>query len=123
MEDSKVIAIDFDGTIVEDKFPEVGKTKPRALLVIKKLIREGHKIVIWTCRDYGIINDYLKKNFKGMEQMFIYINENPPELRAKFGNDPRKLGADLFIDDKALFTKEVDWVKIEKELTKLKYLK
>ena len=41
MEDSKVIAIDFDGTIVEDKFPEVGKTKPRALLGIKKLIREA----------------------------------------------------------------------------------
>lgn len=121
--ENKVIAIDFDGTIVEDKFPEIGKTKPRALLVIKKLIREGHTIVIWTCRNYGIINDFIKKNFKGMEQIFIYINENPPDLRAKFGNDPRKLGADLFIDDKALFTKEVDWGRIEKELIKLKYLK
>ena len=120
---NKVIAIDFDGTIVNDEFPNVGKLKPKSLMVIKKLINAGHTIVIWTCRDYGIIKDFVDVNFKGIQNFKVYINENPPELRHKFGNDPRKLGADLFIDDKALFTNEVDWVKIEKELIRLKYLK
>ena len=118
----KVIAIDFDGTIVTDEFPEVGKVKPKALLIIKRLIAQGHKIIIWTCRDYGIIADFLDKHFTGIHIMSIYVNENPPELRRKFGNDPRKVGADLFIDDKSLFTPTINWGMIEKELIKRKYL-
>ena len=118
----KVIAIDFDGTIVEDEYPKIGKIKPKALLTIKRLIRSGNTVVIWTCRDYGVIQPFINKHFKGIEQLKLYVNENPPELKDHYGNDPRKLGADLFIDDKAIFMGDVDWELISKELERLDYI-
>lgn len=121
--DNKVIGIDFDGTIVEDNYPEIGKVKKGAMLTLKQLANRGHKIVIWTCRDYGVIADFFNaQNIRGLLPMNLYINENPSELRNRFGNDPRKIGADIFIDDKNIFCKDIDWDDIREELTKLGYL-
>lgn len=121
--ESKVIGIDFDGTIVEDNYPEIGKVKKGAMLTLKQLANRGHKIVIWTCRDYGVIADFFTaQKIKGLLPINLYINENPSELRNRFGNDPRKIGADIFIDDKNIFCKDIDWNDIREELTKLGYL-
>ena len=46
-----IIAVDFDGTIVEDKYPKIGKLRGNAIEVLKKLQEEGHYIILWTCRD------------------------------------------------------------------------
>ncbi len=45
-----IFAIDFDGTIVDHEFPKIGKLKPGAIRVMKRLQEAGHKIIIWTCR-------------------------------------------------------------------------
>lgn len=110
-----VIGIDFDGTIVDDAFPEIGKVKPLAKETIGALIEKGHEVVIWTCRDYGVIKDFLDGQGWGFRDA-LYINENPPTLKNKYRNDPRKLGVDMFIDDKNLFTRVVDWHNIVDEL-------
>ena len=45
------IAVDFDGTIVEHRYPNIGKERPFAFDVLKKLQKEGHKLILWTARE------------------------------------------------------------------------
>ena len=51
------IAVDFDGTIVEHKYPEIGKEKPFAIDTLKQLAFEGHKLILWTSRDGKLLED------------------------------------------------------------------
>lgn len=99
-ENSKVIAVDFDGTIVEHKFPEIGKEMLFAFATMKALQSKGHKLILWTIRTGELLNDainYCKTN--GVE--FYAVNKNYPEeiLDEKTS---RKLNADIFIDDRSI---------------------
>ena len=47
---SKIIAVDFDGTIVSHMYPEIGVDNPNAIRVLKKLIEQGHQLILWTMR-------------------------------------------------------------------------
>ncbi len=99
-ENSKVLAIDFDGTIVEHKYPEIGKEMLFAFATLKALQQKGHKLILWTIRTGALLEeavDYCKKN--GIE--FYAVNKNYPEeeLDAKTS---RKLNADIFIDDRMI---------------------
>lgn len=93
-----IISIDFDGTIVEDRYPEIGYLKPGAKKVIQRLHEEGHKIIINTCRvgdlERNCVNFLLEKKIP-----FDRINDNLPELVAKYGTNCRKISADIHIDD------------------------
>ena len=93
-----VIAVDFDGTIVEHAYPKIGKPVPFAIEVLKKLQKEErHTLILWTVREGELLQealDYCSKN--GVE--FYAANKNYPEEKA--GDSPRKLTADIFIDDK-----------------------
>jgi len=95
---SLIIGIDFDGTIVEDAFPKIGKPMLFAFETLKKLQSEGHRLILWTYRSGHKLEeavDFCLQN--GIE--FYAINKNFPEeeYRAK---DSRKIHADLFIDDR-----------------------
>lgn len=111
------IAIDFDGTIVEENFPYIGKMKPFANKVINRLHYAGHQIIINTCR-VDDMADQAREFLVNKKIHFDVFNENHPELIEKFGNDCRKLGADIYIDDKSIFCQNVDWLEIEYELEK-----
>ena len=93
-----IIAVDFDGTIVEHEYPKIGKPIPFALDVLKKLQQEErHTLLLWTVREGKLLDDavdYCAKN--GIE--FYAVNKNYPE--EEMGDNPRKLMADIFIDDK-----------------------
>ena len=93
-----VIAVDFDGTIVEHAYPKIGKPIPFAIDVLKKLQQEEHHILLlWTVREGALLDeamDYCAKN--GVT--FYAANNNYPEEET--GEKPRKLMADIFIDDK-----------------------
>jgi len=93
-----VIAIDFDGTLVEHAYPKIGKPIPFALDVLRKLQQEEHHtLILWTVREGELLQDavdYCSK--KGVE--FYAVNKNYPE--EEVGDTPRKLKADIFIDDK-----------------------
>ncbi len=107
-----IIAIDFDGTIVEDCFPEVGKMIPGAKEVINELYAEGNKIIIWTSRS-GIalaraIEWLVKSGIR-----YHHINESCPDnLKEYGGKDTRKVFADIYIDDKGLINLPPDWYEI-----------
>ncbi len=98
MNSSKLIAIDFDGTIVEDKYPDIGKPLIFAFETMKKMQEDGHRLVLWTYRKGKRLDEaveFCKKN--GIE--FYAVNKNFVE--EDYTPDvPRKLKADIFIDDR-----------------------
>lgn len=96
-----VIAVDFDGTIVEHKYPDIGKELPFAIDTLKKLQREHHRIILWSVREGRLLEDAV--NFcreRGLE--FYAINSNYAEETPGSIHYSRKLKADLFIDDRNL---------------------
>lgn len=94
-----VIAVDFDGTIVEHEYPKIGRPIPFAIETLLKLQQERHQLLLWSVREGDLLQDaidYCEK--KGLK--FYAANKNfPEEDRSKAA---RKLNADLFIDDRNL---------------------
>ena len=94
-----VIAVDFDGTIVEHEYPKIGRPIPFAIETLLQLQQDGHILILWTVRDGSLLQeavDYCKN--KGLH--FYAANKNYPEEDSLTVS--RKLTADLFIDDRNL---------------------
>jgi hypothetical protein len=110
-----IFAIDFDGTIVEHDFPRIGKLKENAKETINKLCDAGHKIIIWTCRYEDIHKTDMVKFLLDNDIKYHKINCNISDI----GFTPfPKVYADIYIDDRNLFYKNVDWFVIEDYLIK-----
>lgn len=96
----KVIAVDFDGTLAVTKYPAILKPKKRMIRKIKKHRKNGDKIILWTCRSRQDLIDAIDWCWdNGI--YFDAVNENLSDEIIKFKNDPRKIGADIYYDDKA----------------------
>lgn len=93
-----IIAVDFDGTIVEDAYPKIGKPKLFAFETLKRLQQDGNRLILWTyrsdirlqeavtfCKEHGITFYAINKSFP--EETFDYTKS-------------RKIHADIFIDDR-----------------------
>lgn len=94
-----IISIDFDGTIVKDEYPSIGTLSANAAETIAKLKRDGHTIVINTCRAGELALDAI--NFLLASKVpFDRVNENDPVNVLKFGGNTRKIFADVYIDDR-----------------------
>ena len=94
-----IIAVDFDGTIVEHKYPKIGKTKLFAFETLKQLKKQGHQLILWTYRSGRELKkavDFCKEN--GIE--FYAINKSYPEEVLNEENTSRKIYADIYIDDR-----------------------
>lgn len=94
----KTIAIDFDGTIVEDRYPGIGKPLLFAFETLKMLQKDGHRLILWTYRHGEELEDaveFCRKN--GIE--FYAVNSSFPEEQLN-ENTRRKLHADIFVDDR-----------------------
>ena len=103
---SLVIAVDFDGTLCENKFPEIGEPIQSVINYVKQLKAEGCKLILWTCRE----GEALLKAVAWCAKWGLYfdaINANLPERIAEYGTDPRKIGADFYLDDRNILVKEV----------------
>ena len=93
-----IIAVDFDGTIVEHRYPDIGREKPFAIETLKKLANEQHRLILWTVRKGKLLQEAVDFcRTRGLD--FYAVNRNFPEE-----NEPeeRKLRADLWIDDRNL---------------------
>lgn len=93
-------AFDFDGTLCEDSFPEIGPAKLQAIEKAKAIKAEGNIIILWTCR----VKEQLAAAVefcRGYGLEFDYVNENVPENIVKYGNDCRKVYANHYVDDRA----------------------
>ncbi len=101
MKSNKKLAIDFDGTIVDDAYPGIGKAKIFAFETLKKLQSEGYRLILWTYRHGESLSDaveFCKKN--GIE--FYAVNSSFEGEIFDNAEASRKIDADLFIDDRNL---------------------
>ncbi|MBR5688133.1 MAG: hypothetical protein IKX36_09260 [Prevotella sp.] len=95
------IAVDFDGTIVEHRYPEIGPELPFAVDTLKMLIADKHKLILWSVREGQLLEDAVNWcRERGIE--FYAINKDFPEENEKLNqNYARKLSSvDVWIDDR-----------------------
>lgn len=94
-----IIAVDFDGTIVEHRYPEIGKEIPFAIDTLKKLASERHRLILWSVREGKLLEEAVEFCRKrGLE--FYAVNSNYTEEKGENRDFSRKLKADVFIDDR-----------------------
>lgn len=113
--DTLLIAVDFDGTIVEDAYPSIGKTQLFAFETMKQLQNDGHRLILWTYRCGKKLDEaveFCQQN--GIE--FYAVNNSFPNEEYN-GKESRKIGADLFIDDRNIGG-FIGWGEIYQLLTK-----
>ena len=94
------IAVDFDGTIVEHRYPEIGEELPFATETLKMLIRDHHRLILWSVREGKLLDDAVNWcKERGVE--FYAINRDYPEETIDNNQHfSRKLKVDLWIDDR-----------------------
>ena len=95
-----IIAVDFDGTIVEHKYPEIGQEVPFAIDTLKMLIKDQHRLILWSVREGALLDEAVEWcRARGVE--FYAVNKDyPEEEKEKNNHFSRKLKADFFIDDR-----------------------
>ena len=96
---SVILAVDFDGTLCKDAYPAIGEPNFWALHAVKKAKENGAKLILWTCR-CGQYLDQAVGWCLAQGITFDAINENLPEIVAKYGTNCRKIFADYYLDDK-----------------------
>ena len=97
-----IIAVDFDGTIVEHKYPEIGNEIPFATDTLKMLIKDHHRVILWSVREGKLLEDAVNWcKERGVE--FYAVNRDYPEESVENNQHfSRKLKADVWIDDRNL---------------------
>lgn len=96
-----LIAVDFDGTIVEHRYPQIGKEIPFAIATLKQLQAERHLLILWSVREGELLEEAIEFcRQRGLE--FYAVNANHPDEQAgsHVAHPCRKPKADLFIDDR-----------------------
>lgn len=95
-----VIAVDFDGTIVEHRYPEIGVERPFATQALKMLIEDQHQLILWTVREGKLLDDAVEWCRKRGVEFWAINKDYPEEEKSKNQHYSRKLKADLWIDDR-----------------------
>ena len=96
-----IIAVDFDGTIVEHRYPRIGEEIPFAIDTLKLLQQEKHRLILWSVREGTLLEEAVEWcKARGLE--FYAVNKDYPEEQKSHQGFSRKLKADLFIDDRNL---------------------
>ena len=96
-----IIADDFDGTIVEHRYPRIGEEIPFAIDTLKLLHQEKHRLILWSVREGTLLEEAVEWcKARGLE--FYAVNKDYPEEQKSHQGFSRKLKADLFIDDRNL---------------------
>jgi len=97
----KIIAVDFDGCLCTNQFPDIGAGIPETIKRVKEERRDGSRIILWTCRR----GDSLAAAVGWCAQQgirFDAVNENLPDVIEAFGGDTRKIFANEYWDDRAV---------------------
>ncbi|MBR2654718.1 MAG: hypothetical protein IKD59_09240 [Lachnospiraceae bacterium] len=106
-----IIAVDFDGVLCENRWPDIGRPNMKMITRLKELQSQGHKIILWTCRTDNDFKDYNRNDevrhllteavewCKDFGLAFDYVNENSKENISIYKNDCRKVHANIYIDD------------------------
>lgn len=97
----KIIAVDFDGCLCENKYPEIGEEHTEVLNALRQEQANGAKLILWTCREDELLHDAVKWcDERGIH--FDCLNDNLLQLKEKFGSNSRKICATEYWDDRAV---------------------
>ena len=97
------IAVDFDGTIVENNYPGIGAERPFAVKVLKQLAAEGDDIILWTARSGSLLQDAVDWcESRGLKFFAINSNYHICVAHQNGFKGSRKIRADIYIDDKII---------------------
>ena len=96
----EIIAVDFDGTLCSECYPEIGAPNLPLIFMLKQQRRQGVKLILWTCRCGERLEDALLW-CAGHGLSFDAVNKNVPETLEAYGTEARKISADVYIDDRA----------------------
>lgn len=113
------IAVDFDGTIVEHRYPEIGKELPFATQTLKMLIEDRHKLILWSVREGKLLDDAVEWCRKRGVEFYAVNRDFPEEDLSKNQSFSRKLKADVWIDDRNIGGLP-DWGTIYQMITERK---
>ena len=94
------IAVDFDGTIVENKYPEIGKELPFAIHTLQVLQEEGNRLILFTSREGELLDEAVAFCHERGLDFYSINSNNPPD--ALFPRYTAKVIADVYIDDRNL---------------------
>lgn len=124
---SMYVGIDFDGTMVEHKYPEIGEPITAAIETVKDLMCAGHKIILYTMRSGERLAQAVEY-LEDQEIKLYSVNENPSQ---KYWTESKKIFCNLYIDDAALGCPLVcpdkgrpfvDWEEVRELLKTIGYL-
>lgn len=100
-----IVAVDFDGVLCEDRFPEIGAPDYEVVSLVRQLIDAGHEVILWTCR----VDARLQEAVEWCEDRglrFCAVNENAPSNReryaAEYPEPSPKVYADVYVEDHGL---------------------
>ena len=96
-----IIAIDFDGTIVTDEYPNIGKPKPEVIEYFRVRKEQGDKFILWSCRTGEKLQEAIDYCRWELNMEFDAVNDNLPEMVEKYGVNCRKVCADEYWDDRS----------------------
>lgn len=114
-----IIAVDFDGTLHTGAYPSIGDMRPGAQEYMQKLKNDGHYIILNTCRCGDTLLEAI--NWCLWQSIPIdRVNDNHPELVAKYQSNSRKISADIYVDDKQIIELP-SWEEIYKHVLDLTY--
>lgn len=109
------IAVDFDGTIVEHRYPAIGKQIPFAMDTLRALIADGHHVILWTVREGKQLEEAVEF-CKERGVVFYAVNSEYPNAAWNESAGSRKIRADVYIDDSNLGGIP-DWSEIYQMIT------
>lgn len=106
MREYRIIAVDFDGTLVGDGvWPEVGEPNLVLIQQLKERRAAGDKLILWTCRCGEALEAAVQwAAEQGLE--FDAVNDNVPEVVEAYGNNSRKISCDYYVDDKSVLPQD-----------------
>lgn len=99
-EGPRIIAVDFDGCLCKNSWPDIGLANLDVIEELKEEQKRGNWIILWTCRCGKELEEAVAWCAKH-QLYFDAVNENMPSIVRDFGNDSRKIFADEYWDDKA----------------------
>ena len=100
----RCIAVDFDGTLCENKYPKIGAANTALIDQLKEEKKNGTALILWTCRQ-GKQLEAAVRWCKKQGLTFNTVNQNLKERIRAFHGDTRKISADIYIEDRAaIFT-------------------
>ena len=96
------IAVDFDGTIVTDRYPGIGEEIPFATDTLKMLTNDRHRLILWSVREGELLDEAVEWCRERGVEFWAVNRDYPEETISNNQHFSRKLKADLFIDDRSL---------------------